>query len=54
MEVSGQLHSSAALLAEKEPRYTQERRLGGPQNRSRRRGEENIFDPNGTRTPTPR
>jgi hypothetical protein len=25
----------------------------GAQNRSKRRGEENIFDPTGTRTPTP-
>jgi hypothetical protein len=30
-----------------------ERRLGGPQNRSGRRGEEKILDPTGTRIPTP-
>jgi hypothetical protein len=31
-----------------------DRRLGGPQNRSGRRGEEKIHDPMRTRTPTPR
>jgi hypothetical protein len=30
-----------------------DRRLGGPQSRSGRRGEEKILDPTGTRTPTP-
>jgi hypothetical protein len=36
-------------------RYPLDRRLGGPQSRSGRRGEENILDhPTGTRTPTPR
>jgi hypothetical protein len=35
-------------------RYTLDRRLGGPQNRSGRRGEQTILDPTGTRTPTPR
>jgi hypothetical protein len=37
MEVSGQLHASAALPPEKEPL---DRRLGGPQSRSERCGEE--------------
>jgi hypothetical protein len=37
----------------KSPRYPLERRLGGPQNRAGRRGEEKILDPTGTRTPTP-
>jgi hypothetical protein len=36
----------------KSPRYSLKRRLGGPQNRSGRRGEGNIFDPTETRTPT--
>jgi hypothetical protein len=31
-----------------------DRKLSGPQNRTRRRGEEEILDPTGTRTPTPR
>jgi hypothetical protein len=39
---------------EKSSRYPLDRRLGGPQNRSGQRGEEKIFDPTGTRTPTPR
>jgi hypothetical protein len=39
---------------ERAPRYPLDRRLGGPQNRSGRRGEEKILDPTGTRTPTPR
>jgi hypothetical protein len=38
----------------KSPRYPLDRRLGEPQNRSGRRREEKIFDPTGTRTPTPR
>jgi hypothetical protein len=37
----------------KSPRYPLERRLGGPQNRSGRRGEEKILAPTGTRNPTP-
>jgi hypothetical protein len=36
------------------PRYPLDRRLGGPQHRSKRHGEENILDSTGTRTPTPR
>jgi hypothetical protein len=35
------------------PRYPLYRRLGGPQSRSGRHGEEKILDPTGTRTPTP-
>jgi hypothetical protein len=35
------------------PRYPLYRRLGGPQSRCGRRGEEKIFDPTVTRTPTP-
>jgi hypothetical protein len=34
-------------------RYPLDRRLGGPQSRSGRCGEEKILDPTGTRTPTP-
>jgi hypothetical protein len=37
----------------KSPRYPSDRRLGGPQSRSGRDGEVNIFAPIGTRTPTP-
>jgi hypothetical protein len=37
----------------KSPRYPLDR-LGGPQSRSARRGEEKILDPTGTRTVTPR
>jgi hypothetical protein len=37
----------------KSPRYRLDRRLGGPQSRSGRCGEEKILDPAGTRTPTP-
>jgi hypothetical protein len=35
------------------PQYPLYRRLGGPQRRSGRRGEEKILDPTGTQTPTP-
>jgi hypothetical protein len=42
MEVSGQLHTPAALPPGKEPRrYPLDRRLGGPQSRSGLRGEKN-------------
>jgi hypothetical protein len=34
MEVSGQLHASAALSQGKSPWYPLDRRLGGPQNQS--------------------
>jgi hypothetical protein len=38
----------------KSPWYPLDRRLGGPQNRSGRLGEEKNLAPTGTRTPTPR
>jgi hypothetical protein len=38
---------------ERAPRYPLDRRLGGPQSRSGRRGEKEILDHTGTRTPTP-
>jgi hypothetical protein len=41
--VSGQLHAPAALTPGKETLYPLDRRLGEPQNRSGRRGEEKIF-----------
>jgi hypothetical protein len=41
MEVSGQLHARAALLS----RYPLDRRLGGPQSRSGRGGEEKNSQP---------
>jgi hypothetical protein len=40
MEVSGQLHAPAALPPGKDPQYALDRRLGGPQSRSGRGGEE--------------
>jgi hypothetical protein len=40
MEVSGQIHDAAALSPWKEPQYPIDRRLGGPQSRSGRGGEE--------------
>jgi hypothetical protein len=40
MEVSGQLHAPAALLPRKSPWYPLDMRLGGPQSRSGRGGEE--------------
>jgi hypothetical protein len=40
MEVSGQLHTPAALPQGKNPLYPLDRRLGGPQNRSGHDGEE--------------
>jgi hypothetical protein len=43
MEVSGQFHAQAALPSRKEPQYPLDRRLGGPQSRSGRRGEEKIL-----------
>jgi hypothetical protein len=46
MEVSGQLHAPAALPPGKSPRYPLDRRLGGPQSRSGRFGEEKILDSN--------
>jgi hypothetical protein len=41
-------------LREKSPPYLLDRRLGGPQSRSWRSGEEKILDPTWTRTQTPR
>jgi hypothetical protein len=41
MEVSGQIHASAALPPGKDPQYPLDRRLGGPQSRSGRCGVEN-------------
>jgi hypothetical protein len=38
----------------KNPRYPLDTRLGGPQSRCGRHGEEKILDPTGIRTPTPR
>jgi hypothetical protein len=40
MELSGQLHDPAALPQEKEPLYTLDGRLGWPQSRPERCGEE--------------
>jgi hypothetical protein len=40
MKGNGQLHSPAALPPGKEPRYPLDKRLSGPQSRSRRCGEE--------------
>jgi hypothetical protein len=40
MEVSGQLHTPATLALRKEPLIPMDRRLGGPQSRSGRGGEE--------------
>jgi hypothetical protein len=54
--VSGQLHAPVALPQEKDPpppRYSLDRRLGGPQSRSGRRGEEKILEPTGTRNSDP-
>jgi hypothetical protein len=55
MEVSGELHASAAILSEKEPTiYLLDKRPGRPQSQSVRYGEVKILYPTGTRTPTPR
>jgi hypothetical protein len=40
MEVSGQLHTPDALSQGKSPWYPLDKRLGGPQSRSERGGEE--------------
>jgi hypothetical protein len=45
MEVSGQLHGPAALPQGKSPWYPLDRKLGSPQNRSGRGGEEKNFQP---------
>jgi len=43
--VSGQLHAPAALSPGRSPSYPLDRRLGGPQRRSGRGGEEKNFQP---------
>jgi len=45
MEVTGQLHSPAALPPGKDPWYPLDRRLGGPQSRSGYGGEEKNSQP---------
>jgi hypothetical protein len=40
MEVSGEFHDPVALIPGQEPRYALDRRMGGPQSRSGRGGEE--------------
>jgi hypothetical protein len=45
MDVSGQLHAPAALPQEKNPWYPLNRRMGGPQSRSGRGGEEKNSQP---------
>jgi hypothetical protein len=45
MEVSGLLHAPATLSLGKSPWYPLDRRLGGPQSRSGRGGEEKNFQP---------
>jgi hypothetical protein len=45
MEVSGQLHAPAALPPGKETLVPMDRRLGGPQSRSGRGGEEKNSQP---------
>jgi hypothetical protein len=51
MGVSGQLHALADLPQGKSPRYPLDRRLGGPQSRYGRCGEEENLAPAGNRTP---
>jgi hypothetical protein len=51
--VSGQLHAPAALPPGKRPRYSFDRRLGGPQSRSGRYGEVKIFTLSGLEFPSP-
>jgi hypothetical protein len=53
LDVSGQVHAPPALPRGKSLRYPLNR-LGGPQSRSGRRGEERILDPTGTRISNPR
>jgi hypothetical protein len=45
MEVSGQLHGLAVSPRGKSPWYSSDRRLGGPQSRSGRGGEEKNSQP---------
>jgi hypothetical protein len=51
MDVNGQLHAPAALPPEKYLRYRLDRRLGGPQSRSERYGEEKDLALTGNRAP---
>jgi hypothetical protein len=52
LDGSGQLHAPAALpTGERAPLYTLDRRLGGPQSRSGRRGEEKNLSSAGIRIP---
>jgi hypothetical protein len=54
MKAYGGVFSTSALVGEwSESPYPLGRRLGGPQSRSGRHGEVNIFDPTGTGTPSP-
>jgi hypothetical protein len=50
LEMSGQLHASAALCQGKSPLYTFQKRVGGPCSRSGRRGE-NALALTGNQTP---
>jgi hypothetical protein len=45
MEMSGQLHAPVALPPKKDPWYALDRKLGGPQSRSGRGGEEKKHRP---------
>jgi hypothetical protein len=45
MEVSGHIHTPAAIPQGKSPWYPLDRRLGGPQSRSGRGGEEKNSQP---------
>jgi hypothetical protein len=51
MAVVSQLHAPNAKPPEKNPRYSLDRRLGGPQNRSGRCGEEKRLAHSGNPTP---
>jgi hypothetical protein len=51
MEVSGQLHAPAVYLQGNSPWYPLDRRLGRPQSRSGRGGEEKNFRESNPRTP---
>jgi hypothetical protein len=50
--MSGSFTSRPLYPQRKNLQYPLDRRLGGPQSRSGRRGEEKIHDPTGIRTPT--
>jgi hypothetical protein len=53
LKASGKRHVPVALPPLKGPGYPLDRRLGGFQSLSERRGKEKILDPTRTRTPTP-